>query len=101
MKTPQQLQKKEQRQEGKEREEYVRKLESQLERAIGASEIGSKGGEFALGSFQKDDLAIVKEYCQKYGWDVWYVPRTEGGYSMTTRSEYEYTVHSFTIKPRK
>ena len=100
MKTPHQLKEAEKKRERKEATIYQQRLESQLEKSINGTSLTSERGTFRLSSYSAADFPQIEHYCHKHGWDVQYAPRTDGGYSMMTESEYEYTVHRFELTPR-
>jgi len=101
MKTPAQLKAEESKNDKIKARQLKKSLEEEVERAIGSAQITSEGGNFHLTSFEPNNLSIVQDYCQRQGWECDYNPRQNGGYSMTTKSDYEYTIHNFTLKPKQ
>ncbi len=101
MKTPHQLKEAERKREATEAKLYRQRLESQLERAINGATLTSEGGTFTFSGFNIGNLPQIQQYCHKHGWDVQYTPYRDSGFSMTTRSEYEYTIHQFKLTPSK
>ena len=91
----------------KEQEEKRRfdDLEMRLSKAVDAAvqdkSLTPNGGTIIIYPFNREHEQFAIEYFHKHGWKAKYTPHEESWYSMTTRSDGYYTVHSFYLTPLK
>lgn len=105
MKTPHQLQTQERKERSAENQEQRPELLSELEEVITINmcdrKITAKGGQFELREGDRRTVALVKEYCRRYGWDCTYSAQEDSSWSMTAKSEMYFTRHVYYLTPKK
>jgi len=89
--------------EDQQREKYVKRVESDLERqlnyAFNKNKINSGGGEIEYRLTNPDAQQIARDYLANKGWAVEFTSRDDFSWSSTSREDREIKVHYLKLTP--
>ena len=101
---PEQLRNKEQIENAKRQAQEAEALKGQvmglLNLAIKAGRVTSEGGKFSsTGHWPQKNIEAAKQILKEIGWQCEHSTSQETAWSMSAKSEYEYTEHTFNLRP--